>query len=299
MCRPLASRCAAIVRFRYLQLSTPARLYSICAAAAQSSTSATDWSAAQYLKFSDQRTRPSRDLLAQIPISSPRRILDVGCGPGNSTAVLVKRYPDAKVTGIDSSPNMIETAKKSSLPNMDFAVADLVTYVPEQPMDVIFSNAVFHWVRREDRLPTMKRFIESLNPGGVFAMQVPDNFSEDSHAAMRVIADSGPWAETLRRLQPSYGQFQTTRELYDGLVSVCSSLDIWHTLYQHPLENHQEIVEWVKGSGLRPFIEPLQPLERRAFLEKYLQSIKELYPTATDGKVLLRYPRLFLVAVKA
>ncbi|KAK4066266.1 uncharacterized protein Triagg1_8098 [Trichoderma aggressivum f. europaeum] len=257
-----------------------------------------DWSAAQYLKFAEQRTRPSRDLIAQVPLASPTRIIDIGCGPGNSTEVLAKQWPNARISGMDSSPDMIETARKA-LPNLDFTVADLKNYTPEGPVDLLFSNAVFQWISFEDRIPIISRLIESLKPGGVFAFQVPDNHTEQTHAAMRAVAENGPWSETLGRLKPALGPFQTPLELYNGLKPLCSSIDVWHTHYQHPLGGHQEIVEWVKGTGLRPFIDPLDPEQKEGFLAAYLEKLKGLYPSCDDGTVLLRYPRLFFVAVRA
>nr|WOD46132.1 hypothetical protein [Trichoderma atroviride] len=231
-----------------------------------------DWSAAQYLKFAEQRTRPSRDLLAQVPLAAPKSIIDIGCGPGNSTEVLAKQWPDAQISGIDSSPNMIETARKA-LPNLQFAVADLMDYTPKGPVDLLFSNAVYQWIQFEHRIPIMKRLIESLKPGGVFAFQVPDNHMEKSHEAMRTVAENGPWAATLSQLKPALGPFQTPLELYNELKP------LW--------------------TGLRPFIDPLSAEQREGFLEAYLGKLKELYPTCNDGSVLLRYPRLFLVAVRA
>lgn len=256
-----------------------------------------DWSAAQYLKFAEQRTRPARDLLAHVPLDSVRRVLDIGCGPGNSTEVLAARYPGAQVTGIDSSPDMIATARKA-FPGVQFTVADLTAYTPEQPADLLFANAVLQWVDYDERIPTMKRLLRSLQPNGIFAMQVPDNYTENSHAAMRTVAETGPWAELLGRARPSFGPFQTPQLLYDQLIPMCSSIDIWHTIYHHPLDSHEGIVEWVKGTGLRPFIDPLSPDEREAFLSRYLEQLKKLYPSSADGKVLLRYPRLFMVAVR-
>ncbi|KAL7941474.1 S-adenosyl-L-methionine-dependent methyltransferase [Trichoderma barbatum] len=260
--------------------------------------STNDWSAAQYLKFAEQRTRPSRDLIAQVPLASPTRIIDIGCGPGNSTEVLAKQWPKAHILGMDSSPNMIETARKA-LPNLEFTVADLHTYTPEGPVDLLFSNAVFQWINFEDRIPILRRLMQSLKPGGVFAFQVPDNYTERSHEAMRAVAEDGPWSETLGRLKSSLGPFQTPFELYNELKPLCSSIDVWHTYYQHPLGGHQDIVEWVKGTGLRPFVDPLDAEQREGFLAAYLEKLKDLYPVCDDGTVLLQYPRLFFVAVRA
>ncbi|KAM0437824.1 hypothetical protein ACHAPT_002189 [Fusarium lateritium] len=264
---------------------------------AQSHSKAQDWSAAQYLKFAKQRTRPSRDLLAQVPLESPSLILDVGCGPGNSTQVLTSRYPDAVVQGIDSSPDMIAEARKA-LPQVQFSAADLRTYTPQKPLDLVFSNAVFQWLKSDERVPMMERMIQWLRPGGVLAIQVPDNYLEPSHIAMRAVANEGPWARILGPLRPALDQFDTPQQFYNQLSPLCSSVDIWHTLYQHPLDNHQSLVEWVKGTGLRPFLNPLSLQDRESFADSYLAKLKELYPVSVDGKVLLRYPRLFIIAVR-
>ncbi|RSL70873.1 hypothetical protein CEP53_001778 [Fusarium sp. AF-6] len=264
---------------------------------AQTQPKTQDWSASQYLKFAKQRTRPSHGLLAQVPLEAPIHILDVGCGPGNSTQVLANRYPDAVVEGIDSSPSMITEARKV-LPQIQFSVADLKTCTPEKPLDLVFSNAVFQWLKADERVPTMKRMIQWLGPGGVLAIQVPDNYLKPSHIAMRAVANEGPWASTLGPLRPALDQFATPQQFYDEISPLCSSVDIWHTFYQHPLDDHQSLVEWVKGTGLRPFLNPLSPEDRRAFAESYLAKLKQVYPVSVDGKVLLRYPRLFMIAVR-
>lgn len=256
-----------------------------------------DWSAAQYLKFEEERTRPSRDLLSQVPLKAPTSIIDLGCGPGNSTAVLAHRFPEAQIQGIDSSADMIEKAKKT-LPNVEFSLGDLTTYVPKGPADLLFSNAVFHWLPQKERINIIANLIKSQRSGGVFAFQVPDNFSEPSHAAMRFVAEQEPWAATLSSLHPELPQFQSPQELYNQLQPLCSSINIWHTYYYHILEDHQAIVEWVKGTGLKPFIDPLSEKERESFLEAYLSRLQDVYPSAYDGKVFLRYPRLFMVAVR-
>ncbi|KAL4883531.1 S-adenosyl-L-methionine-dependent methyltransferase [Aspergillus karnatakaensis] len=256
---------------------------------------ANDWSANQYLKFEAERTRPSRDLLVQVPFGSPKRVVDLGCGPGNSTAVLLSQYPDARVTGMDSSPDMIKKAR-ATLPDIDFTVDDLTTYTPAEPVDLFFSNAVFQWLPRSERLQVVKRLIEAQPSGGVFAFQVPDNLTEPSHVAMRETAADGPWASSLDTA--GRDTFQTPQEIYDELKPVCADVNVWHTHYYHSLDGHEAVVEWVKGTGLRPFIDPLSPADRDAFLKSYLGRIEKAYPKAIDGRVLLRYPRLFVVAVR-
>jgi trans-aconitate 2-methyltransferase len=259
-----------------------------------------DWSATQYLKFEAERTRPSRDLLAQIPVElHPRRIIDLGCGPGNSTAVLKERYPDAEISGMDSSPGMIETAKQR-LPELEFEVADLLTYRPPPgpPVDLYFSNAVFQWLSGSERIRVIQDLIQTQPTGAIFAFQVPDNFKEYSHTAMRDTAEEGPWAATLAERNPARELIQSSQEWYDALKPLCQSINIWHTYYQHVLDSHEQIVEWVKGTGLQPFLNPLNDEQREGFLAAYLERLKRAYPTQYDGKVLLRYPRLFVVTVR-
>lgn len=254
-----------------------------------------DWSAAQYLKFKDERTQPARDLLARVPLQAPKRIVDLGCGPGNSTAVLESRYPDAHLVGMDSSPDMIRKAQ-STLPHLEFSVADLNSYKPQSAVDLYYSNAVFQWLGKKERIEVIKRLMETQPSGGVFAFQVPDNLNEPSHVLMRETAQSGPWAAKLRTV--GRDTFQSPQEIYDQLKPTCAEVNLFHTSYYHSLENHEDIIEWVKGTGLRPYVDPLDAQEKEAFLEEYLRRLKAVYPSSVDGRVLLRYPRLFVVAIK-
>ncbi|KAF4456337.1 trans-aconitate 2-methyltransferase [Fusarium austroafricanum] len=257
------------------------------------------WSADQYSKFLKDRTRPSLDLLAQVPNTSPKRVVDVGCGPGNSTAVLAQRYPNAQVSGFDSSADMIRKAKET-LPDVSFEVADLLSYKPDAPVDVLFSNAVFQWLPNGRRIEIIKQLFENVAPGGSFAFQIPYNMNEPSHALMTETADTPnmPWSEKLKAANISRDQFPSPIEIWDGMKHLCADLDIWQATYMHVMENHEGIVEWVKGTGLRPYIDPLTDSEREAFVEHYLNKLKESYTAQKDGKVLLPYPRLFVVATK-
>lgn len=262
-----------------------------------------DWSANQYLKFGNERTRAVRELVSQIPLATPTRIIDVGCGPGNSTAVLASRFPDAKISGMDSSPDMLEKARKA-VPGVDFVQGDLTTYEPEPGADLLFGNAVFHWLRLEERIPTILRLLETQKSGGVFAFQVPDNYEEPTHRAMRETALlDGPWFEHFQALpaerRPDFDPIETPADYYNALIPLCDKVDIWHTLYQHPLDAPSSIVEWVKGSGLMPFLNALPNQEvRDQYLKAYEERIAELHPRLADGKVMLRYPRLFVIATR-
>ena len=254
-----------------------------------------DWSSTQYLKFADERTRAARDLLAQVPLKAPRLVYDLGCGPGNSTELLVARYPEARVIGLDSSPDMLAKARQSC-PQAHFVEADLARWQPETEPDLLFANAVFQWV--PDHLEVLGRLLATLPKGGVLALQMPDNLDEPSHAAMRATAAQGPWATKLEVPGRVREPLPSPAAYYAALKPQASRVDIWHTIYNHPLDGADGIVEWVKGTGLRPYIDPLDENERKAFLAQYRERIAKAYPAAADGKVLLRFPRLFIVCVK-
>ena len=254
-----------------------------------------DWSAQQYLKFEDERTRPSRDLLAQIPIADARRVVDIGCGPGNSTELLVKRWPQAEVTGIDTSADMLRQARER-LPKQKFVEANISHWAPPEKTDVLFANAIFQWV--PGHLKQLQRLLGTLGPGGVLAVQMPDNLDEPSHTLMREVAQLEPWREKLAEKARLRDTLPTPGGYYDALGPLCSRLDIWHTVYNHVLKDAAAIVEWVKGTGLRPFVEPLEAPERKQYLAEYTARIAAAYPPQADGKVLLRFPRIFIVAVR-
>lgn len=253
----------------------------------------TDWSPTTYLKFEDERTRPACDLLNAVPLADPGFVVDVGCGPGNSTERLTERFPRARVLGYDTSPAMLETAR-ARLPGAEFRLSDAAAFVPDVPPDLMFGNAVYQWL--PDHLALFVRALGQLADGGVLAVQMPDNVGEPSHALMREVAAAGSWAGKLRTA--ARDPLPPVRVYHEALRPHCRRLDIWHCVYNHPLADAAAAVEWVKATGLRPFLDPLDADEQADFLAAYTARIAEAYPPLTTGGVLLRFPRLFIVATR-
>jgi trans-aconitate 2-methyltransferase len=252
-----------------------------------------DWSANQYLKFEDQRTRPASDLAAQIPLTNPKKVYDLGCGPGNSTEVLQKRFPNAIVVGVDSSPDMLDKARKR-LPKGEFVQADLSSWTPPSDAEVFYSNATFQWI--PDHIPVLQRLLKALPEGGVLAVQMPDNINEPTHVSMREAAKSGPWADRLKDTPRE--KLPTVMAYYDALRAHARHVDIWHTHYQHQMDGSPAIADWFKGTALRPFLDPLSESEQKAYLTQYMALLDKAYPAQCDGKSLLRFPRIFMVAMR-
>jgi trans-aconitate 2-methyltransferase len=261
---------------------------------------AMSWSAEQYLAFEAERTRPVRDLLAAVPPAAATKpiakVIDLGCGPGNSTEVLARRFRDADVSGLDSSADMIEAARRR-LPHLRFDCTDIESWAyhpTAERFDVILANAVLQWLPNHARL--LPALLHRLTAGGALAVQVPDNFHEPSHVLMRDLAADGPWAARLQGVR-GRADIATADWYYATLRSAGGKADIWRTTYHHPLAGGAgAIVEWFKGSGLRPYLAALDPAESAEFLSRYESALARAYPAAADGLVLLPFPRLFLVA---
>jgi len=256
------------------------------------------WNADQYLKFAAERARPARDLLAQIGIETPGRVIDLGCGPGNSTELLAARWPAAEIRGLDSSPVMIATARRDH-PEMDWAVGDIVAWALEggEAFDVVYSNAALQWV--PDHAGLYPALFRRVAPEGALAVQVPANLNAPAHTAMRDLAESPEW----RRLLPAEGVRQwhvhEAGFYYDRLSKDAAEIDLWETEYLHVMESPSAIVEWYKGTGLRPFLDALPSDEDRGrFLGDYLTRIEAAYPVRQDGRVLFPFRRLFLIAYR-
>jgi len=251
------------------------------------------WSASQYVKFEDERTRPARDLLAQVPLENPRFVVDLGCGPGNSTELLARRWPGAEVLGIDSAPDML-VAARLRLPSCRFDEADIADWQPDATPDLLYANAALQWL--PDQLNLIRRYLDLLAPGGVLAVQMPDN--EPTHRAMSAVAGSPEFAAAFAGSALQRTPLPQPRDYIEALDAGTARIDVWHTIYNHALDGAEAIVEWVKGTGLRPYLQHLPEDRRPAFLAAYLDEIRRAYPPLANGKVLLRFPRFFLVAVR-
>lgn len=256
-----------------------------------------DWNPALYSRFEDERTRPARELLARVPLQSVARAYDLGCGPGNSTELLVERFPGADVVGTDNSQAMIDTARQR-LPQARFVWSDIAGWRPEgEAPQLIYANASLQWVPAHETL--LPHLLDLLAPGGVLAVQMPDNRDEPTHRLMREVAALPEFAEAIGDYTRLRTELLGLNGYYDLLAPRAASVDVWRTTYQHPLASARAIVDWVSSTGLRPFVDPLNPELRARYLAEYERRIAAAYPARADGLRLLAFPRLFIVARKA
>ena len=253
---------------------------------------ATAWDPQQYLRYADERLRPALDLLARVPLASPTQVVDLGCGAGNITAILKQRFPAADVTGIDGSSAMLDKARHAA-PDCRFVAADITSWMPDRPPDLIFTNAALHWLGAHDAL--FPRLLALLAPGGVLAVQMPAMHDAPLRRKQLEVAAHGPWMETLRE-RVSARDILTAGEYWDLLRPRTATLEIWETTYLHALTGDDAVVEWAAGSSLRPFLEPLTPELRAAFRRAYADALRPHYPRRPDGTTLLPFRRLFMLA---
>ncbi|HEV8391880.1 MAG TPA: trans-aconitate 2-methyltransferase [Dongiaceae bacterium] len=250
------------------------------------------WDPSQYLKFSDHRLRPALDLMAQIPLEGPRSIYDLGCGPGNITRMLAERWAGAAVAGIDSSADMLAKARREA-PGVAFEQADIADWSPPAPADLVFSNATLHWL--DDHASLLPRLASWLAPGGVLAIQMPYNRDSPSHLLMETAAADGPWRSRLSGVRQAYQSLEDVEVYYRILAPVTRQVDIWETTYLHVLEGDNPVVEWTKGTALRPYLDALDEAERAGFLAAYSRRIAAAYPKQPDGCTLLPFRRIFFI----
>ena len=255
------------------------------------------WDSGQYLKFANERTQPSIDLAARITLDAPARIIDLGCGPGNSTAVLARRWPRAALTGLDSSPAMLAAAKKN-YPTLTWVQSDIAAWAETNPerFNLIFSNAALHWV--PDHAMVLPRLFAGIAPKGALAFQMPHSLASPHQMCMRALPASPAWRTRFPRL-PAMWQVEPVEFYYDLFASRAAHVDLWLTDYIYVFDGPEGIVEWHRGAALRPFLELLPDEATRAeFLRDYLAAITPHYPRQSNGKVLLPLRRLFVVAYR-
>lgn len=251
-----------------------------------------EWNPAQYLLFSEERVRPALDLMARVPTPRPARIVDLGCGAGNVTTILKHRFPEADVLGIDSSAAMLEKARHAA-PNCRFAQADIAAWEPETTPDLVFSNAALHWTSEHETL--FPRLLGLVARGGCLAVQMPAMHDAPLRALQYEVAAEGPWADHLRGIG-SAPPILEAGIYWDLLRPRAASLDIWETIYLHPLQGEDAVVQWAMGTSLRPFLDALPAAEREAFRNAYAEAVRPHYPRRQDGTTLLPFRRLFIIA---
>lgn len=250
------------------------------------------WDPEQYLAFADERALPFHHLVAAVENLRPRRVLDMGCGPGSLTATLLTRWPSAEILGIDSSPEMIELARRRAVTRrLTFELADLLSWSPAEPFDLILSNACFHWI--EDHASLIPKLVSMLSDGGALAFQVPANHDRPSHTILAELCDNDDWrhllgdAHRIHVKSPDWYVREFDRRGLRGLT--------WQTTYLHRLEGRDPVLEWVKGTTLRPILERLVGRQRDTFLAEYGSRLDQAYPSS-DGITVFPFTRTFVVA---
>jgi trans-aconitate 2-methyltransferase len=258
------------------------------------------WNPNQYLKFDEERTRPCQDLANCVLVQQPCRVIDLGCGPGNSIKVVAERWPHAEITGLDSSPDMIAAARQL-MPQVTWITGGIESWAAgatsSEEYDVVFSNAAFQWIA--DHAITFPQIFQRVAPGGAFAAQMPANYGDPVHRLVRDMARSAAWQHSF----PNGAKEWRTEEMayyYDVFAPIAARLDLWETEYLQVMPDLQAIVEFFKGTALRPYLALLQSeADRERFLAEYLAGLRPLYAPRPDGRVLFPFKRLFIIAYRA
>ncbi len=249
------------------------------------------WDPDRYLAFATERLRPAQDLMARVALERPRAIFDLGCGPGNVTKLLAELWPEARVTGVDSSPAMLARAR-AGVPGATFLEADLATWAPPEPADLLFSNAALHWVA--DHPALLRRLMARLAKGGVLAVQMPRNFEAPSHQAILATVAEEPWRRRLAGVA-LFGPVAPAAWHWRNLAPLAARVEVWETEYLHALAGPDPVLEWLRGTALRPILDALDEGEAHAFLAACGARLRAAYP-AVNGLTLFPFRRLFILA---
>lgn len=255
------------------------------------------WNPAKYVQFGDHRQRPFFDLTSRIDAAGPREVVDLGCGPGNLTATLAERWPEAKVLGLDASAEMLAKAEtqEGAPANLEFRLGDIAAWTPSPETDVVVSNAALQWVPEHVNL--LPRWLAALRSGAWFALQVPGNFTAPSHTLLRGLAESPAWAAKLDGVLRHDGAVADASRYLDIMLRAGYAADAWETTYLQVLPGENAVLEWVRGAALRPVLAALSPEDAAGFERDYAERLAEAYPSTEYGTV---YPfrRIFAVGRK-
>jgi trans-aconitate 2-methyltransferase len=249
------------------------------------------WDPKTYLAFGAERTRPAADLLARVPVDKPRRVADLGCGPGNSTALLRARWPEAEIDAVDFAPEMLADARKSGV-DARFIEADIARWTPDETYDVIYSNAALQWLGDHETL--LPRLLSFVKPGGALAVQVPRNFEEHCHVLLRRAVADPRWRDQLKDVR-DWWNVLAPEAYFDLLNPTARSVDLWETRYFHVLDGKDPVFYWMMGTGLRPYAAALETPLREEFLAHYRGLLGAAYPPRPGGQTIHRFLRLFVV----
>jgi trans-aconitate 2-methyltransferase len=252
------------------------------------------WDPATYLRFAGERARPFVELLSRVGAAAPERVVDLGCGEGTATASLLARWPAARVTGIDSSPEMLAAAAQVAVPGrVEFLQGDVRTWEPDGPVDVVLSNAVLHWVPEHAAL--ISRWAAHLAPGGWLAVQVPGNFRAPTHTLLADLCRSPRWADRLTGAAPRPDAVLEPEGYFGVLSDAGLHADVWETTYLHVLSGEEPVLGWVRGTVLRPVLAGLGDDDAAAFTAEYADALRTAYPARPGGSTVLPFRRIFAV----